>query len=187
MNWYQVHHLDARARELADRHYSRQTIGAREFCPPGNKIVLIVPSDDFTSARALWVSHRPDPKANLVKPRADGFLYWNNPYFRNESNLRASDLILEALAITRYIWNDERPRDGFHSFVDPKHVQGVKVRGETVYGFTYLKAGFTRWPVLTKSRKLIRLVLSLPQLMAIEPLAPLKEMPRQLSLFDLVA
>jgi len=80
MNWYQVHHLDSRARALADRHYSRQKPGTPEFCPPGNKIVLIVPSTDFPFSPALWVSHRPDPKAYLAKPGAGGFLYWNNPH-----------------------------------------------------------------------------------------------------------
>ncbi len=31
---------DQEARALADRHYSRQKVGARQFIPPGETIVL---------------------------------------------------------------------------------------------------------------------------------------------------
>jgi hypothetical protein len=178
MYWKHVHHLDTRARLLADRHYSRQTPGAKEIAPPGNKIVLLGLNDD-----ALWVSHRPDPKANLAVPRADGFLYWNNPYFRNESGQRASDLILEALAITRYLWGDDVPRDGYHSFIDPRKVKPMMRRGIPTYGYTYTLAGF-EFHSMTKSRGLMRFVLPREQLLAVDPLEPIYE---QMSLFEVTA
>lgn len=173
MYWKHVHHLDIRARLLADRHYSRQNPGTREFCPPGNKIVLLGLNDD-----ALWVSHRPDPAAALEKRRADGFDYWDNPYFRNESSGRASDMIREALAITVYIWGFEQlPPDGFHSFVDPRKVARVKF-GKPEPGRVFRLAGFELHPERTKERDLLRFIMSAEQLRRIEPIAPIYEQAR---------
>ncbi len=178
MYWYKVHKLDNRARLLADEHYSRQTKGHREFCAPGNNIVLIVPSADGLAAAALWVSQRPDPSANLAKPRADGFDYWHNGLFRNESAIRSSELILEAIAITKYFWDDLLPADGFHSFVDERKVDGVKVRGETVHGFCFMKAGFHLAPQRTKERGLLRWIFSKQQIEALAAAPPLYEQQR---------
>lgn len=175
--WLHVHHLDTRARLLADRHYSRQHIGAREFCPPGNKIVLLGLNHD-----ALWVSHRPDPTAGLELKRMDGFDYFDNPYFRNESSCIASELILEALAITRYLWQDYNPPDGFHSFVDMAKVKPIMRRGQPVYGWVFEKAGFKLAAEVTKQRGLLRYVLPLADYLAIEPVAPLYE---QMRLWDM--
>ena len=182
MNWYIADkRTDVRARLLADRHYSRQSIGYREFCAPGNNIVLIVPSADMSAAAAVWVSQRPDPKANLEKPRADGFDYWNNGLFRNESGIRSSDLILEAIAITKYFWGDTAlPKHGFHSFVDETKVNGVKVRGETVHGYCFMKAGFRLSPMRTKERNLLRWIFSRRQIEGLPAAAPMYE---QLRLF----
>lgn len=174
MHWHLVRKTDIRARMLADRHYSRQQPGTREFCPPGNSIVLIIPNG--FGASALWCSHRPDPRANLAIPRADGYVYWDNPYFRNESGIQSSLLIREALAITRYLWSDLLMcDDGFHSFVNPKHVRPIKRRGEWFYGYCFYAAGFRPHDERTKSRNLIRYVLPKAELCAIEPQAPMRE------------
>lgn len=187
MIWEELYHTslywklsgrnDSRARTLADRHYSRQTPGAFEFCPPGNNIVLLALNDD-----ALWVSHRPDPKAHLRQPRMDGFQYWDNPYFRNESDHLASEMIREAVAVTLQLWQDELPPDGFHSFVDPKKVRPTMRRGRPVYGYCFDRAGFSLCPELTKERKLMRYILTAEQLRHIIPLEPVRE---QLRLFAL--
>lgn len=171
--WKHVHHLDGRARVLADRHYSRQTPGAREIAPPGNKIVLLGMHDD-----ALWVSHRPDPTSGIG--RSDGFSYWDNPYFRNESSELASDLIKDAIAITLYLWRETLPVDGFHSFVNPRHVKPTKRRGELVYGYCFMKAGFELHPELTKARQLLRYIMPVSALLQVRPLKPNYE---QLRLF----
>lgn len=171
--WKLVARNDVRARLLADRHYSRKHIGTSEFCPPGNNIVLLGLNDD-----ALWVSHRPDPAANLAKPRQDGFDYYDNPYFRNESDNRASEMILEALAITRYLWQDYEPVHGFHSFVDSRMVKPVMRRGCPVYGWVFEKAGFTLSPDLTKSRGLLRYIMPIEQFMSIQPIEPMHEQER---------
>lgn len=178
MYWMIVGRTDNRARTLADRHYSRKAIGAVEFCPPGNNIVLIGLNGD-----ALWVSHRPDPNANLTRPRADGFEYWDNPYFRNESGNEsgrlASDLIREAIAITLWYWRD-LPRDGFHSFVDPRKVKPMMRRGRPMYGYCFERAGFELYPERTKERNLLRFVLPIERLHQIEPMEPQRE---QMKLF----
>lgn len=178
MNWYMVSRTDVRARMLADKHYSRQSVGYREFCAPGNNIVLIIPSDKGVAAAALWVSQRPDPKANLDKPRADGFDYWNNGLFRNESGIRSSELILEAIAITKWFWGDVLPVHGFHSFVDANKVNGVKVRGETVHGYCFMKAGFRLSPMRTKERNLLRWIFSKRQIDGLPAAAPQYEQMR---------
>jgi hypothetical protein len=132
--WYQVKKTDVRARLLADRHYSRQTIGHPEFCAPGHNIVLIIPRG--CAAAAVWVSQRPAP-GNDLDVRKDGFEYWNNGIFRNEqSGIPSSVLIKEALQITAALWGDKLPADGMHSFVDPEKVAGVKVRGRLVHCMT---------------------------------------------------
>lgn len=46
-HWRQVRRDDARARELADRHYSRQTPGAKDFMASGRTLVLL-------ADRAVW-------------------------------------------------------------------------------------------------------------------------------------
>jgi hypothetical protein len=40
-HWTVADRCDPAARALADRHYSRQTIGATEFLPPGRRLVLL--------------------------------------------------------------------------------------------------------------------------------------------------
>lgn len=154
---------------MADRHYSRKRIGAAEFCPPGHNIVLLGANDD-----ALWVSHRPAPNAGLERPRFDGMDYWDNPYFRNESGMLGTDLILEALAITRYFWRDALPVHGFHTFVNPRKVKPIKRHGKPVYGWVFEKSGFELSPTMTGS-KLYRWILPLDKLLSIQPLEPMSE------------
>lgn len=165
--WKLVARNDVRGRLLADSHYSRKKIGAVEFCPPGHNIVLLGMNND-----ALWVSHRPSPTANLAKPRFDGFDCYDNPYFRNESNERASDLIIQALAITRCLWQDYQPKDGFHSFVDTRKVKPVMRRGKPVYGWVFEKAGFYLYEHVTQTQKLLRYIMNLDTFMNIEPIEP---------------
>lgn len=114
---------------MADRHYNRQKVGAAQFVPPGRCIVLL--DDD-----ALWVSSW--PFAEYVKHEWAGA--WVNTLFRNEGDERASDLIRRAVAATRFLW--EPPDLGMITFVDPSAVPGVPVRGERVFGYCYLRAGF---------------------------------------------
>lgn len=100
--WQRLHHMDVRAREMADDHYSRQTPGAREFTRPGNKIVL-GHFDAGGVLRAIWASQRPDPGSGVK--RADGLDAWDCSIFRRvDGAALASDLIREAVAVTLAIW-----------------------------------------------------------------------------------
>jgi hypothetical protein len=49
MNWQQTNRADLRVGPLADRHYNRQSIGHRQFVPPGRCVVLH--TEDYD---ALW-------------------------------------------------------------------------------------------------------------------------------------
>jgi hypothetical protein len=115
---------------MADRHYNRQKVGSPQFVPPGRCLVL-------KAERALWVTSW--PFAEYV--RHDWAGAWMNSLFRSEGEGVASSLIVEAVAATRAHYGTPPPL-GMVSFVDPKHVPGVMVRGERVFGFCYHKAGF---------------------------------------------
>src|SRR3546814_5718281 len=65
---------------------------------------------------------------------------WVNSLFRHEGQELASDLILDAVAATRCVWDP--PELGMITFVDPKKTPGTVVRGERIHGYCYRKAGF---------------------------------------------
>jgi hypothetical protein len=79
-----THHFDPEMAFLADRHYSRQSPGARQFAGNGEKIVL---RDSAGLVLFVWLKQQ---------FRADGLLGFNDQWFRNESSRLASDIILEA-------------------------------------------------------------------------------------------
>lgn len=84
MNWRPVKRDNAEARALADRHYSRQTIGAREFMPPGRTFVLLAPG-------AVW---------GVCENVFRGRRRLRVTIFRNESEVRSSELVTEATLLT---------------------------------------------------------------------------------------
>ena len=156
MNWFRSHRADPRALPLADRHYNRQKPGTPQFVPPGRCIVLLTEQAD-----ALWVSSW--PFAAFVKHAWAGA--WVCSCFRNESSLLASDLIREAVAVTRYIWGTP-PSLGFVTFVD----RG-KVRRKRDFGRCYRKAG---WEVCGETKGGLLALRLLPDAMPL-PCAPVGE------------
>jgi hypothetical protein len=126
VKWRMSYRADPRAVPIADRHYNRQSIGSPQFVPPGRCIVLLTEAAD-----ALWVSSW--PFAEYVKHEWAGA--WVCSCFRNESTHLSSELIREAVAITRYFW--EPPPLGMITFVSMKHV-----RRKRDWGRCYRKAGF---------------------------------------------
>lgn len=89
--WRRVPKRSAVARALADRHYSRQTIGADDFIPPGRCLVLVTPC-----GRATWaVVENRDPV---------GALRWRCTIFRNEGAGLSSDLVRAATSATFDYW-----------------------------------------------------------------------------------
>ena len=159
--WHLSNRANRRAAALADRHYNRQKVGARQFVPPGRCIVLLTQTHD-----ALWVSSY--PFAEYVKHQWAGA--WICSCFRNESVHLSSTLIRQAVAVTRGIWGTP-PELGMITFVHP-----AKIRSSNP-GYCYKKAGW-RHVGLTKSG-LVAL-----QLLPCEMPPPLSANGIQLSLFS---
>jgi hypothetical protein len=88
-------------------------------------------------ADALWITSW--PFAEYVKHAWAGA--WVCSCFRNESVHLSSELITEAVAATIYRYGPA-PDLGMITFVNPKKVNPIKVRGKTEWGFCYKKAGF---------------------------------------------
>lgn len=116
---------DPRAREIADRHYNRQTPGAPMFAPPGRALVLLRPG-------ALWITSWPYAEYVLH----DWAGAWINSAFRREHGDQASTMIRDAVAATRWRWPDT-PDQGMVTFIDR-----AKIRHKRDPGRCYLKAGF---------------------------------------------
>jgi hypothetical protein len=129
--WRKSFRADPLALPLADRHYNRQKVGAPQFVPPGACLVFL-----SACQRAVWVTSW--PKAEYVKHAWAGA--WVNSLFRSEGAGIASTLIRHAVAATRSLWAP--PPLGIVSFVDPEKVKPTYRRGQAIYGYCYLKAGW---------------------------------------------
>lgn len=134
MNWRFSNRADARALPLADRHYNRQKVGAPQYVPPGKCLCLLTPAAD-----ALWVTSW--PLAPYVKHAWPGA--WVNSLFRNESTVRASRLIIEAVAATRGVFG-EPPAIGIVSFVDASQVRHSREPGRVYRLAGWTHVGFTK-------------------------------------------
>jgi hypothetical protein len=117
-------HFDPEMARLADRHYSRRTIGARQFCYSGRKLVL-----RDTQGLVLFVWMWPQDEM-----RMDGQTGFNCSIFRNESERRSSDIILEAEGLAFAKWGANR----MYTYVAPD-----KVRSSNP-GYCFLKAGWCK-------------------------------------------
>lgn len=127
MNWRLSHRADTRALPIADRHYNRQKPGTPQFVPPGRCVVLLT-----EKANALWITSW--PFAEYVKHAWAGA--WVCSCFRNEGPILSSELIREAVAITRSVYG-EPPELGMITFVDAD-----KVRHKRDPGRCFIRAGF---------------------------------------------
>lgn len=97
VRWIETHKGDVRARELADRHYTRQTVGHPMFTRPGWNQVLI--AEQANGRRAAFVWWRPKWEAGIPgTARKDGMSCIECTLFRNETRFRSSDLIRDAVA-----------------------------------------------------------------------------------------
>jgi len=100
---------DQECRVLADRHYSRRTIGASQFCYSGRKLVL---RNGEGSVLFVWMF--PDEAM-----RMDGQAGYNCAIFRNESTRRSSEIILEAEKLAFEKWGANR----MFTYIDPRKVK----------------------------------------------------------------
>jgi hypothetical protein len=135
--WRHVYRNDVRARELADRHYSRQTIGAIDFMASGKTFVLLA---EHESRRAVWGA------IDNLDPA--GGRRFRCSIFRNETTLLSSELIRLATTATqerwirRFGWNGTPP---LTTEVDP-----LKTRRKRDPGRCFRKAG---WFVIDEDRR----------------------------------
>jgi hypothetical protein len=128
--WHLSDRADQPTRQLADRHYNRQSVGATQFVPPGRCLVLRTDRAD-----AFWVTSW--PFAEYVKHAWPGA--WICSAFRNESPHLSSELIREAVAATRATWDPPALTYPFVTFVNAD-----KVRHKRDPGRCFLRAGFVR-------------------------------------------
>jgi hypothetical protein len=121
-------HFDDEMRQLADRHYSRRTVGARQFLYNGRKLVL-----RNTEGTVLfgWMY----PQEEL---RMDGMRGYNCAIFRNESKRPASEIILEAEKAAFDKWGPNR----LYTYIDPSKTKTIKKHGKRIVGFSFIKAGW---------------------------------------------
>lgn len=132
MIWTVTNRNDPASRELADRHYNRQSVGAPGFVPPGRCLVLKAP-------HALWVTSW--PFAAYVKHAWGGA--WMNSVFRREGGELASEMIREAIACTRWNW-PEVPTLGMVTFVDADAVKRKRDPGRCYRRAGFKHVGFTK-------------------------------------------
>lgn len=115
--------FDPEMAALADRHYSRRTIGARQFLYNGRKIVI---RDALGEVLFGWMF----PQAIL---RMDGQSGYNCAIFRNESRRLSSEIILECEAIAIERWGPNR----MYTYVNPAKIASVNP------GYCFKQAGWT--------------------------------------------
>src|SRR5215831_10897480 len=123
---------DPAARVIADRHYNRQKVGAVHFVPPGFSVVLL-----SRCRRALWVTLW----QKYVQHAWPGA--WVNSCFRNEGAGLSSDLIRDAVAVTRYVYGTPPPL-GMISFVDASQVRHKRDPGRCFKRAGFSHVGFTQ-------------------------------------------
>ena len=104
-------HFDPEMAALADRHYSRRTVGARQFLYSGKKIVI-----RNTEGTILFGWVWPDDDK-----RMDGQTGYNCAIFRNESSRKSSDIILECEVIAVARWGLRR----MYTYVNPAKIASV--------------------------------------------------------------
>jgi len=100
---------DPECARLADRHYSRGRVGAAQFAPSGRKLIL-----RDTSGLVAFVWLWPDPQYR--DDHQDGY---NCTLFRNESDRRSSEIILEAEAAAVTLWGPHRA----YTYIDARKVR----------------------------------------------------------------
>lgn len=128
MLWRLSHRADPVAVGLADRHYSRQKPGTPQFVPPGRCLVLVT-----EDGQAVWVTSW--PFAQYVKHAWAGA--WVCSMFRNEGPHLSSELVRQAVAVTRWKWGDGPLPHGMVTFIDEQ-----KTREKEVAGWCYRRAKF---------------------------------------------
>lgn len=134
--WMHMLDGDPSCRAIFDRHYSRYVYadGRRPklFVGPGEKLVLMQADGQALCVWRKFIS-------------GDGQQGVNCAIYRNESQRKASDMLMDAMKIAWARWPGER----LYTYVNPRKVQWTMERGRPVWGFCFYKAGW-RFVGLTK-------------------------------------
>ena len=135
-HWYSVLDGDSRACAIFDRHYKRRHYadGRRPklFVGPGEKMVLMTSECD-----ALWVWRK------FIS--GDGQTGVNCAVFRNESSIRSSDLVREAMTLAWYRWPGER----FYTYINAAKVKSINP------GYCFKVAGWQQCGKTKRNRLVI--------------------------------
>lgn len=134
---------------LADRHYTRQRPGTKQFCRPGVNFTLLL-SDNS----AGWATWRPIPQVG----RMDDLEAWECTFFRNEGARLSSELIAEATELTYRAWGWP-PRDGLITAVGIDATRGRRSRWSPP-GRCFLAAG---WSLIAQSHERVWLAAPRPR------------------------
>ena len=133
--WIPVLDGNESARHLFDRHYSRYRYAdgrkPKLFVGPGEKMVLSTPC-----AMALFIWRK------FIS--GDGQEGVNCAVFRNETDMRSSDLIMEADALADARWPGQR----HYTYVDAGKIRSTNP------GYCFQKAGWRKCGI-TKWNKLV--------------------------------
>ena len=130
--WRVSHKYDKVGAKLADGHYSRRTIGAPQFMPPGETLVLVTVDDS-----AVFGWWRPHPRSGIVA--MNGLDGWTCTIFRNVGKYLSSELVLEAERHLLWERGNCGP-SGLLTYVAPK-----KIRSSNP-GYCFRLAGYTKPP-----------------------------------------
>lgn len=139
--WQLTTRADWRVSRLADRHYSRQKPGSRQFSPPGMNLTLFIPTPDEQEAVAAWVWWHPHKNSPVGRfDKHDGYVCCS--LFRSESDKwLSSSLILAAEQAAIALWPADRMAVDWLGF--DTYVEAAKVKSDNP-GYCYLKAGYRR-------------------------------------------
>lgn len=139
--WHQVKRNDPRARALADRHYSRQTIGGQEFMASGRTLVMLT-----EDALAVW---------GVIENHDGGFQpHWRCSIFRNEGAGLSSTLIVEATHRTYAYWVQHYRR--LPTVPLTTEINRDKVRRKRDFGRCFRRAGWVEHGETSKGLLVLR-------------------------------
>jgi hypothetical protein len=120
------------ARELADRHYSRQTVGATGIMPPGKRFLFW---HESAAGKAVW---------GVCRNQFLGVWRFRNTIFRNESTILSSEMIIAATDLTYAVWTrryKQPPRERLTTEIDIEATARRRSKQHPA-GYCYLMAGW---------------------------------------------
>lgn len=133
--------FDPEMAQIADRHYSRQSVGSNQFMPPGESLVI---RNHEGTILFGWLHQ-------LI--RDDKQIGINCTIFRNESERQSSDVILECEKLAIQKWGPRR----MFTYIDPGSLKVNKRRGREYChyppGRCFFEAGWT--PVMNGAARYV--------------------------------